>query len=89
MLVKSKLEMELKSALEEGFKCTFLLDSGDEGDEMANAFATKAAKGMATAIDAYIKSATITALPNTVMGVCPPTGGPLTAGVISIPLDIK
>ena len=88
MLVKQVLLKQIEQALIKGIKATFLVDSGDDGDEMAESFAKAAAPGLADAIDAYIKSATIVGgtITGTYQGA--PGAGAIT-GVIANPPTIQ
>lgn len=68
---KTKLQQDIQKALEDAFKATFIMGSGDFGDEIARKFAQKGAKPIADAIDSFIKQAQITGTINGIVtGTC-------------------
>ena len=93
-LVPTDLEQSLKATLQTAAQNAFLetfsgypTEDGDKRNEIATKFANKfasiAAKGIATAVDTYIKSATIMG------GLVVTAGGPTSqTGSVSAPLSI-
>lgn len=93
-LVPTDLEQSLKATLQSAAQNAFLetfsgypTEDGDQRNaiatKFANKFATIAAKGIATAVDTYIKSATIMG------GLVVTAGGPTNqTGSVTAPLSI-
>ena len=75
-----------KSGLKNSLKQIYLdnIDKHPEPDEESKAQAEeeaeKMAEKMANAIEAFVKSGTVTFSTGEVTGACPPEGGPLSAG---------
>jgi hypothetical protein len=82
-IAKIKLQQDIKKALKEGFMATFLMGPVDDGEEMANKFADKAAGPMADAIMNFVSQAKISGIQSNVATVIStPVGGPCT-GVLT------
>lgn len=75
---KAKLQMDIQNALKDGFKATYLLGDGDDGDTMAMKFAQKASGPMADAILSFVQQAQIVGTHSLLATVIAPpmTGGP-------------
>lgn len=75
---KAKLQMDIQNALKDGFKATFILGDGNDGDMIATKFAQKASGPMADAILSFVQQAQIVGN-NSMLAtiIAPPmTGGP-------------
>lgn len=82
-IAKIKLQQDIKQALKDGFMATFLMGPADDGEEMANNFADKAAGPIADAILDFVSQAKISGVQSNVATVlCTPAGGPCS-GVLS------
>ena len=73
------LKQNIENILKEAFKATFLYGAGEDGEDIAKAFAQTAASPLADTIDDYInkaiKSQMIQIVPKTLMaGTFPVTG---------------
>ena len=81
---KTKLQMDVKKALKDGFKATFALGAGDMGDEIAEKFAEKASGPMADAIKSFVAQGKIVGQNAMLASVIAPpmTGGPCS-GVLA------
>ena len=78
MLIKTNLERAIRYALRDAYSATFRHGITDEGRIMADAFANSAAPKLASAIDEYIKSATILGGNVTTAGTPAAQSGPIT-----------
>lgn len=80
---KTKLQMDLQNALKDGYKATFILGAGDNGEEMATKFAQKAAGPMADAILNFVSQAQIVGNHSMLAGIIAPpmVGGPCSGAL--------
>lgn len=87
---KTLLKQDIEKALKDAFSATFFYDKGDDGDDIANAFAKTASGPLSDIIDAYvqnyIKSQMIQIVPKgtlmTVAGLVTGTASTLTSDII-------
>lgn len=79
---KAKLLLDVQKALYDGFKKTFILGAGDDGEMIAMNFAKTAAQPMADAIYNFVTQAQITGTNSmgVVAGTC--AVGPVTGTTI-------
>lgn len=82
---KAKLQLDIMNALKDGFKATFLLGDGEDGEIIATKFAQKASGPMSDAIFSFVQQAQIVGSnPVVATIIAPPavTGGPCS-GVLA------
>ena len=87
---KQLFKNDVKQALKDGFKATFLLGDGDYGNDIAEKFAEKASGPLVDAIETFIKSAKITGthalLPTEVVSPMGPCSGAIQ---LNIPGELR
>lgn len=82
---KAKLQLDIMNALKDGFKATFLLGDGEDGDIIATKFAQKASGPMSDAIFSFVQQAKIVGSNPMVATIIAPsavTGGPCNGSLV-------